>query len=180
MTSAQSDSVRVLSRALDQAGDVLARVHPDQLDRPTPCTEWTVGQLVDHLVADPGNFVQMMRGEQPDWSAEPAAVPENWTSRFRAAGDDLIHVWHQLGDREAPLSPDWQTAEFAAHTWDLATALGLETLSLDAEVAERGLVFVRANLTAENRGPAFGPEQDAGPGAGPYEQLAAFTGRSLT
>jgi uncharacterized protein (TIGR03086 family) len=168
----------VLSRALDQAGDVMARVSTDDLDLPTPCTEWTVGQLLGHLVVDPGNFATMMRGEQPDWSASPE-VPESWARRFRAAADDLIHLWHQQGEAEAPVSPDWQTAEFAAHTWDLTRALGLDTGQLDVEVAERGLAFFRENLTAENRGSAFGPEQDAGPEVGPYEQLAAFAGRSL-
>ena len=67
----RSDSIRVLSRALDQAGDVLARVRPEQLDGPTPCSDWTVGRLVDHLVADPGNFALMLHGEQPDWSSPP-------------------------------------------------------------------------------------------------------------
>jgi hypothetical protein len=35
--NAPNDSVVVLSRALDQAGDVLAAVHADQLAQPTPC-----------------------------------------------------------------------------------------------------------------------------------------------
>jgi hypothetical protein len=38
--------------------------------------------------------------------------------------------------------------------------------------------FVSANLTPDNRGPAVGPEQEAPPDAGPYERLAAFTGRT--
>ena len=175
--STRSDSVRVLSRALDQAGDVLARIRPEQLDDPTPCTDWTVGQLVDHLVADPGNFVLMLHGEQPDWSSPPEEVRSGWTQRFRSAADDLVHAWHQLGETDIPISPDFMTAEFAAHTWDAAQAIGLDTSLLDAEVAERGLAFVGDNLTADNRGPAFAPEREAGPDAGPYERLAAFTGR---
>ena len=45
MTTPQ-ESVVVLSRALDQAGDVLAGVKPDQLSGPTPCGDWTVEQLI--------------------------------------------------------------------------------------------------------------------------------------
>lgn len=176
--STRYDSIRVLSRALDQAGDVLARVRPDQLDAPTPCKDWTVGQLVDHLVADPGNFVLMLRGEQPDWSSPAEEVRSGWTQRFRVAADDLIHVWHQLADKDVPISPDFMTGEFAAHTWDVARAIGLDTDELDPEVAERGMSFMSANLTADNRGPAFGPEQEASSDAGPYERLAAFTGRT--
>ncbi len=34
-------------------------------------------------------------------------------------------------------------------------------------------------LTAENRGPAFGPEQPVSEGAGPYERIAAYAGRRV-
>jgi hypothetical protein len=65
------------------------------------------------------------------------------------------------------------------HSWDLATAMGRSTGDLDAEVAERGLAFMRANLTEDNRGPAFGPEQAAPEGADAYQRIAAFAGRSV-
>ena len=120
----------------------------------------------------------MMRGEQPDWSASPE-VPESWARRFRAAADDLIHLWHQQGEAEAPVSPDCRPRSLPRTRGTSTRALGLDTGQLDVEVAERGLAFFRENLTAENRGAAFGPEQGAGPEAGPYEQLAAFAGRSL-
>jgi uncharacterized protein (TIGR03086 family) len=173
-----SDDVRVLSRALDQAGDVLDHVHADQLSLPTPCRDWDVTALADHLVAAPATALAMMRGEQVDWSAPPAHVSEEWGPAFRVVADDLIHAWHEgLGGEGA--SADWQSAELAVHTWDLATAVGFPLGRLDPEVAVRGLAFMQANLTEENRGPAFGPEQPAGEGAGPYERIAAYAGRPV-
>lgn len=172
------DDVRVLVRAIDQAGDVLDHVHADHLDRATPCTDWNVAALVDHLIATPGRFLTMMRGEEPDWSADPPHVAESWGPAFRVTGDDLAHAWHeQSGD--APVSADWQTAELAVHTWDVAAATGYPVERLDPEVAERGLAFLRANLTSDNRGPVFGSEQSPGVDAGPYERLVAFAGRSV-
>jgi uncharacterized protein (TIGR03086 family) len=173
-----SDEVRVLARAIDQAGDVLDHVHADHLDRATPCAEWDVATLVDHLIAAPGRFLTMMRGEEPAWSAPTAHVAEGWGPAFRIAGDDLIHAWHEHTG-EAPVPADMQTAEIAIHTWDLATAVGYPTDRLEPEAAERGLAFLRANLTADNRGPVFEAEQTAGPDTGPYERLAAFAGRSV-
>lgn len=172
-----SDEVRVLSRALDQAGDVLDAVHADDLDKPTPCSEWTVSQLADHLIAAPRNFLTMMSGEQPDWSATPPHVTEGWGPAFRVGADDLLHAWHErvTGGEEA--GPDWQTAEFALHAWDLAVAVGWPLDRLDPEVAERGLAFMKANLRPEVRGEAFGPERTPPSDAGPYERLAAFAGR---
>lgn len=169
------DEVRVLSHAVDQAGDVLDHVHADRLGGGTPCADWDVGALADHLVAAPGRFLTMMQGGQPDWGHDPH-VTESWGPAFRNAGDDLVHAWHQH-EGDAPVPVDFQVAELALHTWDLATAIGYPLDRLDPEVAERGLAFMQANITQENRAPAFGPERPAPDGAGPYERLAAFAGR---
>ena len=77
------ESVVVLSRALDQTGDVLTAVHQDQLALPTPCGEWDVARLIAHVVATPGNFIKMARGDAPDWSAEPPPIGHDWAARFR-------------------------------------------------------------------------------------------------
>ncbi len=176
--AAWSDDVRVLSRALDQAGDVLDRIHPDHLALGTPCGDWDVAALADHLVEAPTKFLMMMRGEQPDWSAPPPHVSEVWGPTFRVAGDNLIHAWHE-GVGAGGMGADWQSAELAVHTWDLATAIGVPLDQLDPEVAARGLAFMEANLTAVNRAPAFEPEQAVAEGAGPYERIAAYAGRSV-
>lgn len=173
-----NDGVRVLVRALDQAGDVLDHVHPDNTDAPTPCTDWNVGALAAHLVATPGNFLTMMRGEQPDWSAPPPELSGGWGGEFRVHADDLAHHWHEL-DGDPPVPAGMQVAELAVHTWDLATALGRPTSELDPEVARVAVEFLRASLKPEMRGNVFGAERPAPPGAGPYEELAAFAGREL-
>lgn len=167
--------VRVLSRAIDQAGDVLDQVHADRMGTATPCHDWTLADLVDHLVAAPGRFLTMMQGGQPDWSSDPH-VAEGWGPAFRIAGDDLVHAWHQL-EGEAPVPADFQVAELALHTWDVAATIDYPQDRLDPEIAERGLAFLRASLTDDNRAPAFGPEVEAPADAGPYERLAAFAGR---
>jgi uncharacterized protein (TIGR03083 family) len=168
------ESVAVLSRALDQAGDLLASVSAEQLDLPTPCEDWNVERLIRHLLVDPVNFATMMRGEEPDFGAEPPPLPEDWAGAFRASADDLIHLWHQ-GDADGP-PPDMQTAEFAVHTWDLARAIGAPG-ELDAEAAERGLSFMSTTMKPEMRGEAFAAEIDVPADAPAYDRLAAFAGR---
>jgi len=176
--TAPFDSVVVLSRALDQAGDVLAAVHPDQLTLPTPCADWDVAQLIGHLVDAPVRFLQMARGEQPDWSAGPRRVADTWASDFRSNADDLLHHWHQAGAAADAGQIDWQIAEIAVHTWDVARATGQSTALLP-EVAERGLAFMSGALTPENRGEVFGPEVRVSDDAPVYDRLAAFAGRSV-
>lgn len=172
------DEVTVLGRAIDQAGDVLEHVHPHALEGPTPCRQWTVGDLADHMVKTVRDFLVMMRGEQPDGGGRTPHLSDGWAQEFRNAGDDLMHAWHQSAG-EGGLTPSWQCAELAVHSWDLAHALGVPTERLDPAVAEVGLAFMRANLTADKRGDAFGPEQPAPDGAGAYDRIAAFAGRSV-
>lgn len=171
------ESIVLLSRALDQTGDVLTAVHESQLSLPTPCAEWDVARLVAHVVHDPRTFLAMAQGKEIDWSAEPPPVTSGWADAFRSAADDLIHHWHQVPDEQAPQA-DWLTAEFAVHSWDLARAIGYAH-PLDPEVAERGLAFMSASLTEESRGGAFGPEVAAPEGASAYDRLAAFSGRTV-
>jgi uncharacterized protein (TIGR03086 family) len=176
-TTRTDDSVRVLIHALDQAGDVLDHVHADHLLNPTPCEDWNVAALVDHLVATPARFLAGMRGEAPDWSAAAPHVEHGWGPEFRNHADDLVHAWHELKG-PPPTPAQWQVAELAVHTWDLATAIGFSVQRLDPEVAEIALEFMRSSLRPEQRGEAFGPEQPAQEDAGPYHRLAAFAGRA--
>jgi len=169
--------VAVLSHALDQAGDALAAVHPDDLARPTPCEGWTVRELADHLAAAPEHFLQLGRGEEVDWSAGTGVDASQLAAHFRTHADDLLHHWHTQPDDQVGQA-DWQSAELGVHTWDLVRALGREPLTpLDDEVAERGLAFVQQALTADNRGDAFGSPVDVPDDASPYDRLAAFAGR---
>jgi uncharacterized protein (TIGR03083 family) len=167
-----------LARALDQVGELLVHVQSVGLDRPTPCADWTLGQLADHVVAGPRNFAVMMRGEQPDWSAGPEHLESGWASAFRGSADDLMHLWHGGAAPEGS-DPDWQIAEFAVHAWDLSRALGRSTSELDPVVAQRGLAFMKANLRDDIRGEAFGPEQPAPADGDAYDAIAAFAGRAV-
>jgi hypothetical protein len=132
------------------------------------------------LVAAPASFAHMVRGEDVDWSAPTPHVGDDRVAVFRDAAADLLDAWRAVGDGPAPMGPDWQSAEVAVHTYDLAAALGRPTATLDEEVAERGLAFMQANLKPEIRGPAFGPEQPAPQGADVYQRIAAFAGRTVT
>jgi uncharacterized protein (TIGR03086 family) len=176
MTTDPAD-LSLLTVALDQAADVLGRVRDDLLDAATPCSGWTVGDLVDHLVNTPTQFVALMRGSEVDWTAAPPHVGSDRGRRFREAGEELVRTWRTAGEGEQGSPLDWQLAELAVHTWDLATALGDPTSELTPEVAERGLAFMRSGLTDDNRGAAFGPEQPPPAEGDAYARIAAFAGR---
>lgn len=172
-------ALAALTRGLDQMAGLLAEVSPEQLGRSTPCQEWTLTELIDHVVDGPTKSARMVRGEKVDWSAPTPHVGQERVEVFRAGVEDLLVAWRDASGRDVPMSPDWQCAELAVHSYDLAATLGRSTSDLDPEVAERGLAFMQANLTADNRGAAFGPERSAPEDADAYQRIAAFAGRAV-
>ena len=180
-----TDETGLLSRALDQTGDLLDRVSAETASRPTPCARWDVAALADHVIHDGTNFVTMLRGDEPDWAAPAPHVTESWGPTFKVGADDVLHAWDQgpgANGREggAAVPVGVVVAEYAVHSWDLATALEIPSSELDPELAEVALDFMSASLKPEMRAGAFGPEVTAPDGVGVYERLAAFAGRQVS
>jgi uncharacterized protein (TIGR03086 family) len=169
----------VLRRALDQLAGLVADVRPEAAGDPTPCPDWTVRDLVDHVVAAPTRFARMVRDEPIDWTAPTPPAGDDPAGAFRTHAEDLLGAWRKHSGPAQDAGVDWQCAELAVHTWDLATAVHAGTSGLDPEVAERGLAFMQASLTPDNRGPAFGPERPAPERADAYGRIAAFAGRTV-
>lgn len=170
------DRRQTLNIALDQLGALVARVEDDDLGLSTPCAEWTVRELLDHVVQTVTNLAEATRGGSPDFAA-PAPHVEHRVQAFDVAADQLRAAWVAPADPAG--DPRSSTSEIAVHSWDLVTALGITTASLEPRVAEDALAFMGAHLTPEGRGGMFAPEVAAPEDAGPYERLAAFAGRSV-
>src|SRR3954447_21327417 len=172
------DDPAVLRRGLDQLAGLLEDVPGGARGDPTPCPQWSVQDLVDHIVAAPSRFARLVRGEAVDWSATPSAGGEP-AAQFRSHAEDLLRAVSDDAAPGGPVAVDWQCAEIAVHTWDLATAIGRSTETLEPDVAERGRAFMLASLNDGNRSPAFGPEVPAPEEADPYTRIAAFAGRKV-
>jgi len=74
-TSSTDPLVGQLGRSFDAVGTLIAKVRPDQWSAPTPCTDWTVRQLVDHLIGMNRVFTALL-------AYEPAPGSSAVVSRF--------------------------------------------------------------------------------------------------
>jgi len=168
-------AVLALQRALTQAADLLDQVTTDDLFRPTPCVDWDVRDLANHLIAVPRVFVTQLQGAPPGWNGrEDYSV--HLGEELRTRGNALVNLWREVGE-DAMLDPDWQAAEIAVHTWDLATALGRDSGELDEPLAQRALVTMDRILGPIRKGKAFRDARQAPAGSNAYEHLAAYAGR---
>lgn len=165
-------------------------LNPAQLDGPTPCPEWTVGDLVAHLIAGNLKYIEIARGT--DWSrgAPHVELDEDPAAMYRQTSDAMLAAWERPGalERETPLPAGRGPAEKAlylhlgetlVHGWDLATATG-QTPAFDVDVVEASLAQFRSWLPPQR--PPGTPYADATPvadDAPPLDRLAAFLGREV-
>lgn len=183
------DLLAVYRRAADLVVGVVERVHPDQFGGATPCTEWNVRTLINHVVAGNLFFVHLAIGSTPpdrgvDYLGnDPLTVFRDSVHAMSAVceADGFLDRVLAAPFGEVPGSRlvSMRCNELTVHGWDLAKATGQST-DLDRELSAVCLASFRAWPWLPNRaGAPFDAEQPAPPGATPADHLAAFLGRKV-
>ncbi len=180
-----------LAQAQDVARGVLANVTPDQLDGPTPCKDWTVAQLIDHLVGSQHWARNGVAGTEMTETGEGASQGDYQAAFDEAAAASLAAfnedgalgrtVNPGFGDMPAGALMGLATTDTFTHAWDLAKATGQDTdlaPDLAAQLLEQSRQAIQPAFRSDE-GTIFGPEQQAPDGAPAADQLAAFLGRTV-
>lgn len=181
MTVIDSGDDRAYDRALEQMTALIAGTSADQLSLPTPCSDWDVAALLQHVIGGMHRFAVMAAGERVDWSsAQPVDLAKDPAATYRAGRLALEAAYAAHPESVARVRPT-HLIETAVHAWDLAHATGREQ-DLQPEIAAAALALAHERLTPEarSRTTAFGQPVVAAPGATAYERLAAFLGRRAT
>jgi len=171
-----ADPIDLLTTTLRRTQEVVDATAPALAGLRTPCPDWTVRDLLGHLLVDNANFRLRAEGGQPDWTRRTVDPGANWSGAFRAGAEALVEAW-----RSHPPDPDGPVAgqtiaEFTIHTWDLARATG-QSPGIDEAAAEFAVTWMRKALQPEYRGGAFGAEHAVSANARSWERLVAFSGR---
>ncbi|MEM7095437.1 MAG: TIGR03086 family metal-binding protein [Actinomycetota bacterium] len=160
---------------------VLAVLTEEDAARPTPCADYSVAELVDHLA---GSMVGLAK--MADVEFEPS-VGENFESRVADAVEPALAAWRArgldgmlpFGDGEAPaaLFSGIFSLEFLIHAWDFAHATG-RTIEVAPHVLELVTDMAHQIIQPGFRGPDKGfAEIVTTDGSDPLEALVAFSGR---
>lgn len=177
-------------QALDVFDRSLHHVGLSDWDSPTPCTDWTVRDLVNHLVHDQLWVPELLAGktiaevgDKYDGDQLRDDPLEAWSLSSQAARaallepgalDGTVHL--SFGDADAT-EYAWQlTLDAAVHGWDLATALGAEA-AIGDELAKALLEFVEPRLAAWSGSSLFGEPVPVPDNADPQTRLVSLLGR---
>jgi uncharacterized protein (TIGR03086 family) len=186
------DDIALLTQVLGKTGDLIDGVEPDQWDRPTPCSEYAVRDLIAHMVGWSASFDAAANGRMPDGDPTAYRASETSTAEFRAAVDSIVAGWAKNGmDRQVSLigaNPlpaqmvfDMTVMEYLAHGWDLGTATGQRLPFSDDEAAivlDRAKQGPLAGDGYRGAGKAFGAIVVVPESAPALDRFAGFMGRT--
>lgn len=170
--------IDLLSDVLRRTEAAIVAVTPEQLHDPTPCSEFDVGRLVDHLVGWARSFADRLTGVEAEGDPDDYRAGDEPAAEFHEAARAIVAGYRAGGPASEQLPIGIVVSEFLTHGWDLSRATG-QDLDVDPAAAELGLAAGRSMLKPEYRGPgqSFGAEVEVEASAPAIERLVGFVGR---
>jgi uncharacterized protein (TIGR03086 family) len=158
-------------------------------DDPTPCTEYTVRQLVNHLLV----WGPTLAGAGGKQDVRPPAegtdlTAGDWTAALAESVDAIVKAWDdpaawegstRMGsemEMPADLVGGMIAGELVVHGWDLARAAGRD-LDVDVDIAEYLEVELAKTAELGRQMGFFGPEVAVPADAPALHRVLALTGR---
>lgn len=172
--------------------DLAHGVRPDQLDQPTPCDDYTVRELLSHLlgaVGRTGLIAQRvpLEGGLPLAEIDVTTVADEIEEEARAAeagwsDDSLLSamVTVPFGTLPGAAAGFGYANEMLVHAWDLATATGQPVQwPADEQLDLVRSMFARAlPATGRDETIPFAAAVSVGEDAAAIDRLVAYSGRN--
>ena len=168
-------------QALTRTLDVVQTIALDDMHRQTPCRDFNVSALADHLV-DTISRLGAAVGAEP-------AVPDGHSiaQRIQQVTQPILAEWRSRGLTDdvvfsgrtltAHLALGILSLELVVHGWDFAVALD-RAFDVSDALAGHVLALAQQTLTAQSRAIAgFDPPVAVPAGASTLDGLIAYTGR---
>ena len=185
-----------LGPAAKEMTRLVREVRDDQLGSPTPCPDYTLGDLLDHVYGLALAFRWAAEKETPEGGGSPGPsgdarrLPEGWREAIAARLEALVAAWGRpaawegsthIAGFDAPADTVGLTAlnELVVHGWDVARAGG-RTITLDESVLQPCTAFAEMLAGPQGdamRGTAFGPAVPVPDDAPALDRIVGANGR---
>jgi uncharacterized protein (TIGR03086 family) len=186
-----ADQAELHRRAVEEFGSRVGAVADDQWELPTPCSDWSVRQLVNHLVYENRWTVPLMGGgtiaevgdryEGDLLGDEPRKAWAESSAEAVAAvqADGALERTVDLSSGPTPATEyvSQLFADHLIHAWDLARAVGADD-RLDPELVEACAAWFAAMEPHYRAAGAIGARPETPPGADAQTILLAAFGRT--
>jgi uncharacterized protein (TIGR03086 family) len=186
----QQDVLSLHTQALATFGRAVRAVLPDQWVAPTPCTEWSVWDLVNHMTSEQLWVPALLDGASIDdvgdrysgdvldgdpaaaWFAAAAGARDAFSSP--GALERTVHL--SSGPTRAMHYCKQMTVDATVHAWDLAKAIGADT-SLAARLVTFSMQEVEPHVHGLADSGLFAPSIKVDKRADEQTKLLALLGR---
>ncbi len=165
---------------------VIAQLAPEHREKPTPCTEWNVHDVCDHVVRGCHSMAHGLRGEPmpdagPDYMANGPG--KAWADAFdslnTAATPEILAATHDMpfGRVTGEQAVAVITADAVTHAWDIARGADVD-FAIPEDLAEFALATWQVVIPPEARPDGgFGYIVPVADDAPALDRLLGFTGR---
>ena len=180
--------------AMRQFGNRVRAVREEHWSAPTPDPEWTVRELIDHLITEqlwaPGLLAGRRIGEiteAGDFRTDGGNIGDNLSVSWASAADParkaitdlesldtVVHL--SAGDQPARRYIEQMTLDLTVHAWDLSQAIGVDS-ELPEDLLEVVLNLARDAEPHWQGSPLFAPAVSVPADSDALTSLLALTGR---
>lgn len=152
----------------------------DHLDARTPCEEWTVRDLMNHLIQGQQLFAGAADGKSaaPPPGRPPELLGDDPARQYEEGRRATLAAFRRPGVAEkAGPALGIAFADQLVHGWDLAHATGQDD-TMPEDLAAAAFAMLDGRMPDDQRGPFFKPAVPTSDDAAPQERLLAYAGRS--
>ncbi len=151
----------------------------DKMDASTPCDEWDVRGLMNHMLETQQYFVNAARGDDasPPSPHPPELLGDDPVADFERAREETLSTFGEDGviEKTGP-SLGIAFSDQLLHGWDLAKATNQDTTMPDG-LPEAAYEMIHGRFTDEQRKGVFAPEVIVAEDASAQDKLLAYSGR---
>ena len=150
-----------------------------KLDVTTPCDEWNVRQLMNHMLEAQNFFVSTAQGLEVSRPSPnpPELLGDDPIADFERVRGAMLSTFSEAGviEKTGP-SLGIAFTDLLVHGWDLARATGQEA-TMPTGLPEAAYGMIHGRFTDEQRKGIFKPEIPVAESASAQDKLLAYTGR---